>query len=742
MKRAIADREPPLAGPTSLVRVPLAVRREPFGACLLMRGDERPFALTGEWAGGGALIGSEPISVAAPDEDPFAVLERQPAVGAALEQWPDGSAPETDVQPPEAVGGGWFGYLGYNLGGLIERVPPPPPRPRVMPGFELAFYDHLLRLDRTGRWWFEALWTAGRDAELRRRFELLRARLLGGPSPRRRCSVGAFAAVAPGPAGHLVAVRDCRDRIASGEIFQANVCMRLEAGFSGDPLDLFAKAAGALDPPFAALVVGGRGAVCSLSPELFLRRREREVVTHPIKGTAARGGVGVDDGRERLACSEKDRAENVMIVDLMRNDLGRVCEPGTIEVDELAVPHPAPGVWHLVSAVSGRLRAGMGDRALLRAAFPPGSVTGAPKIQAMRVIAELEATGREAYTGAVGYASPLGGLELNVAIRTLELAGDRVWLGVGGGIVADSRPETELRECMLKAAPIVAAAGGELVAERPAGSARRRLGAGLDSGDRPDPDLGVFEPVLVRDRVPIAIDAHLDRLERSVGELYGGSLSADVAERVAFEALAWASGRLRVIAVAQPGGQIAVEVVAGPLAPERPQGPTPLRPVVLPGGLGAHKWRDRRLLDRLSGAGSATPLIVDLDGAVLEAGYANVLAAEGERLITPALDGRLLPGTTRARLISSLRRTGVEVSEQPVILDRLLAADAILLSSSIRGVHAARLEGREAAPGRLGPRLVVALADAGYSLSSPLDSGDPVETIAGTGGRSSSTRIT
>ena len=161
-----------------------------------------------------------------------------------------------------------------------------------------------------------------------------------------------------------------------------------------------------------------------------------------------------------------------MIVDLMRNDLGRVCEYGSVRVVALHEPRRAPGVWHLVSTVAGRLREGASDADLLRATFPPGSVTGAPKIQAMRVIAELEATGRESYTGALGYASPVAGLELNVAIRTLELRGDRVWLGVGGGIVADSDPARELEECFVKARPVVAAAGGRIDEPRP----RARLG--------------------------------------------------------------------------------------------------------------------------------------------------------------------------------------------------------------------------------------------------------------------------
>jgi len=738
IRSATVDPEPPLEGEASLVRVALAGRQEATDACLLLRGDRRPFALTGSWAGGGALLGSEPVVIAGADEDPFATLERQPPLAGALEGWPDRPRPGP-LGGGAAVGGGWFGYLGYGLGARVEELPPPPPRPLVTPPFELAFYDHLLRLDAEGRWWFEALWTAGRDAELRRRLGLLAGRLRS-PSQRRRCSVGAFTAAAPGAAGHLAAVRECRERIAAGEIFQANLCMRLEATVSGDPLDLFSRAAGALDPPYAALVWGEDGSVCSLSPELFLRRRGEDVVTRPIKGTAERGPLADDPGRRRLVGSAKDRAENVMIVDLMRNDLGRVCEPGTVEVAELAAPHPAPGVWHLVSTVGGRLREGLGDAALLRACFPPGSVTGAPKIQAMRVISELEASGREAYTGAIGYASPLAGLELNVAIRTLELRGDRAWLGVGGGIVADSAPEAELRECMLKAAPIVAAAGGELPDEPPP-RPPPALPRALEHAERPDPARGVFSTVLIRDGVAVALDAHLDRLERSTAELYGLALPAEIAERAAFEALSGRSGRLRVTAVPGRAG-LEVGVAAAPLGARIGAQPPVLRPFALPGGLGAHKWLDRRLLDALAGDGAAVPLIVDLDDAVLEAAHANLFVAEGERLLTPPLDGRLLAGTVRAELVAALRRLGVEVAERPLDLDRVAGADSVWLTSSLRGLHRARLQGTEG-PGRaLDPGLREALAGAGYALEPAAGTPGSLGTIAGTGGRSSSTRIT
>src|SRR5688572_15391422 len=276
----------PVPETARLVRVPLEGTASAAEGALLVRGDVHPFALAGDWAGGGALVGSEPIVVAGPDADPFDLLDRQPVVDA-----PSAAA---EAGAGESVGGGWFGYLGYNLGARLERVPPPPPRRVPLPDFALAFYDHLLRLDREGRWWFEALWSDERDDALTERLQVLRARLAEGVRER-PVWVGNFQPAPPGGAGHVSAIDECRERIAAGEIFQANLCLRLEAEWQGDPLDLFARTAGTLEPRHGGVIAGEWGAVCSLSPELFLRRRGREVVTEPIKGTAPRV---LADGRE------------------------------------------------------------------------------------------------------------------------------------------------------------------------------------------------------------------------------------------------------------------------------------------------------------------------------------------------------------------------------------------------------------------------------------------------------------
>ena len=327
----------------------------------------------------------------------------------------------------------------------------------------------MLRRDRaTGQWAFEALWTPSRADALELRFDELSRRpdaagpvAVGAAPPAYSCD--SFRLI-PSADEHRSAVRQAISYIRRGDIFQANICLRLETGFTGDPLDAFCRAVTRLDPPYAAFMRTPGGAVASLSPELFLRRTGTSVWSRPIKGTRSRPAGEQAARRQRavLERSAKDRAENVMIVDLMRNDLSRVCLPGSVQVPALLRAEAHPGVWHLVSEVRGRLPAGTRDAQLVTAAFPPGSVTGAPKVRALEIIHELEATPREVYTGAVGYRSPVAGLELNVAIRTFEFGGDRVWLGSGGGIVAGSSDADEYRECLLKATPLIRALNATL----------------------------------------------------------------------------------------------------------------------------------------------------------------------------------------------------------------------------------------------------------------------------------------
>ena len=257
------------------------------------------------------------------------------------------------------------------------------------------------------------------------------------------------------PAAYAGAVDGVRGAIERGDVYQVNLVQHLSAPFAGTAGALAARLA-PLANDNRRVLEGDEWAIVSASPELFLARRGRRVWTKPIKGTRALASG--DD----LASSEKDAAEHVMIVDLERNDLSRVCEAGSVRWPELMVEHPLAGVRHLVSTVEGRLREDVTLTELLAATFPGGSVTGAPKIAAVDLIAELEPVGRGASMGALGWVRGNGDLELALTIRTFAIAERRLHLWVGGGVVWDSDPYGEVEESLVKAAPLLDVIGAPL----------------------------------------------------------------------------------------------------------------------------------------------------------------------------------------------------------------------------------------------------------------------------------------
>jgi para-aminobenzoate synthetase component 1 len=254
--------------------------------------------------------------------------------------------------------------------------------------------------------------------------------------------------------GYLAAVRRAIDYIHAGDCFQVNLAQRLLAPAPENVLDLYRRLRERNPAAFAGLFCPAAGVViASASPERFLRVDNGEVEARPIKGTRPRGRTPAEDDalRRELLASAKDRAENVMIVDLMRNDLGRVCEYGSVRVPAVCRVESQPYVHHLVSEVRGRLRPGLGPVDLLRAAFPGGSVTGAPKVRAMQIIAELEPTARGPYCGSLGYIGFDGSMDTSILIRTFTIARGWMQFPVGGGIVADSDPQREYEETWHKA---------------------------------------------------------------------------------------------------------------------------------------------------------------------------------------------------------------------------------------------------------------------------------------------------
>jgi para-aminobenzoate synthetase component I len=251
---------------------------------------------------------------------------------------------------------------------------------------------------------------------------------------------------------YISQVQRCKDYIADGDVFQVNLSQRLQGPFAGDPFALYARLAAINPAPFAAYVPGDGYAIASASPERFLKLAGGTVAARPIKGTRPRGANASHDEhlRRELESSEKDRAENLMIVDLMRSDLGRVARIGSVRVERLFEIEPHPSVWQMVSTLRATLRDDASAADLLRACWPPGSMTGAPKVRAMEIIEEMEPVRRGPYAGAIGYFDASGAMDLSVVIRTAVVCGNRVVIQLGGAIVADSQPQAELAETYAK----------------------------------------------------------------------------------------------------------------------------------------------------------------------------------------------------------------------------------------------------------------------------------------------------
>ena len=366
--------------------------------------------------------------------------------------------------------GGAVGYWSYDYGRRLERLPSRALDDSGLPDFVMSLYDVVGAHDHdSGRTW---LFSSGlpassgeRAARARTRFDLFRARLERtrparvprAPERVRRAATSSFSAD-----GYRRAVDDVREAIRRGDIFQANLSQRwqLELPDAHQHMLRFDEALRAHSPsPFAATLALGDHVVLSASPERFLRLQGAQVETRPIKGTRPRGHDTPSDGAlaDELQASAKDRAENVMIVDVLRNDLGRVCETGSVRVPELCTLERFPQVWHLTSTVTGRLRPGLGAFELLHACFPGGSITGAPKIRAMELLETIEPVRRHLYTGAIGWIGWNGDADWNIAIRTAVATRAGITWNAGGGITADSDPDAEYHESLAKAAGLHAA---------------------------------------------------------------------------------------------------------------------------------------------------------------------------------------------------------------------------------------------------------------------------------------------
>jgi para-aminobenzoate synthetase component 1 len=379
------------------------------------------------------------------------------ALDALLRRYPLYQDPEL---PPFQTG--LIGCFGYGLRRHLENVPAHAVRDHGFADLDFGWYDWTLALDHaTGRAFVLSsghpeLEEDRRMARARARTDWVLARIAHpAPAPAYRWSIDAVPDLAPGRYRDMV--RRTIDYIAAGDIYQANMTQRFQAplprGFGReDRLALYDALRRRNPAPFAAYLDFGRTALLSSSPERFLKLAGGRIETRPIKGTRPRGETATEDTRlaEDLLSSEKDRAENLMIVDLLRNDLGRAARLGSVKVPVLYGLESYATVHHLVSVVTADLAEGCNAVDLMQAAFPGGSITGAPKIRAMEIIAELEPTARGPYCGAIGYLSAGGAMDTNIVIRTVLIDEDRISFQTGCGIVFDSDPEAELQESLVK----------------------------------------------------------------------------------------------------------------------------------------------------------------------------------------------------------------------------------------------------------------------------------------------------
>jgi para-aminobenzoate synthetase component 1 len=364
------------------------------------------------------------------------------------------------------------GYLSYDLCHFVERLPSTAIDDLQLPESYFAFYDAILAFDNlegkayivsTG---FPELGESRRLKRAKVRLEEIKGWLSSSspstPEADFRSAEGKAKAVLKSnftPEGYMKAVDRVREYIAAGDVFQVNISQRFETDLTVPPYELYRRLRQINPAPFASYLNFDEVTIVGTSPERFLRVDGDWVETRPIKGTRPRGKDSVDDAMlaEELTQSSKDRAENVMIVDLERNDLGRVCQYGTVRVTELAILETFPTVFHLTSTVVGRLCPNKNRIDLLKATFPGGSITGAPKVRAMEIIDELEPTRRSVYTGAIGYLSFGNNLDLNIVIRTFLIKDGKAYFQVGGAIIYDSNAEAEYVETLDKAKALIQA---------------------------------------------------------------------------------------------------------------------------------------------------------------------------------------------------------------------------------------------------------------------------------------------
>jgi para-aminobenzoate synthetase / 4-amino-4-deoxychorismate lyase len=500
--------------------------------------------------------------------------------------------------------------------------------------------------------------------------------------------------------------------IRGGDTYQVNYTYRLTAKLTGDPWNLFLRMVAPQDPPYGAFLDTGEWVICSASPELFFRLEGTRIECRPMKGTAARGRTPAEDlaQAQALQASEKERAENVMIVDMVRHDLGRVAQTGSVKVARLFEVERYPTIWQMTSTVEAQTEAGLCE--IFQALFPAASVTGAPKVRTMQVIADLEPLPRRLYTGAIGFFAPGQRAQFNVAIRTLLVNRNTgcAEYGVGSGITWDSNPEAEWQECRSKARILylastqttgrpdpqhardreVALAGSLHVPEASVAAASRgRLALRPNRPASLPPQPSAFSLLETMRWTPeegyYLLERHLERLQDSA--FYFGFRLDLAALRLQLEQLCARLGpkprRIRLLA--SQDGRIRLETKALRKATVKPQRIALARaPVDSANPFLYRKTTNRKVYDAAKAAchGFDDVLLFNEQGELTESTIANVAVDIAGKLCTPPVTCGLLPGTMRAHLIQK-----GELNECPITVIKLLRSTRVFLFNSVRGMY-------------------------------------------------------
>ncbi len=634
--------------------------------------------------------------------DPFAVQKEVVAAGKkAL-----GTLP---LNPP--VTSGLFGYWGYDLKDHTENLPKTSVDDLLLP--DLLLYAPTLVIvqeAQTGQTTLFHHHKGEPNSQILDQFH----RLASAPAPPQGHFSGdtfSLKANFTRPA-YQRAVDRIKNYIRAGDVYQVNLSQRFDTHFSGDPFALFQHLYNQNPAPFFAYMNGEDHQIISTSPERYLKLDGSKVETRPIKGTHPRFDDPEKDRESKTAlevCPKND-AELSMIVDLLRNDIGKVCQANTVEVTTHKKVETYQNVYHLVSIINGILEDDCDATDLMQATFPGGSITGCPKVRAMEIIDELESSRRHIYTGAIGYVSFHDTLDLSIAIRTATVVEDHIYFSVGGGIVYDSDPSSEYEETLHKGHTIMRAVKGadqqDDVRERvwlsgklvpAAHAAVPAMSTGFQYGE------GLFETIRVVNGKVCFLDEHLQRLRQSWETLFenpwpdlGWETIIDqvvrsnrLKEQVAVVKLLAAKGkenpphaRMSLLVTAKLYQhrleQLQVPGLAVGVYPHPRQ--TPLADHKTTNYLyyfQAGKWAKAN--------GFHEAIILNSDGSVSETNTANLLLIEGKTIVTPA-SKHVLPGIMQQQVCQWLEKSGYSVKSQPMTVEDLLAADAVWLTNSLMGV--------------------------------------------------------